>query len=148
MTASHLVTIDARADGEIAIAARAPLAQPLPDPAKPTESAPRLRRTAADHLFELDARVRRVATPDVRTPASLVLQAALLAAPDTIAGAIRSLDEPGTRDSRGDACDPRPRAERAVSRATRAADRYGWRRFVNRTFVRGVPPSSYSQPPT
>jgi 2-oxoisovalerate dehydrogenase E1 component len=48
-------------------------------------------RIADAHLFDLDAPVRRLASPDVRYPSAPALQEALLPGPDEIVAAIRDL---------------------------------------------------------
>lgn len=48
-------------------------------------------RIAADHLYELDAPVRRVGSPDVRYPSAPVLQEALLPAADDVVAAAREV---------------------------------------------------------
>jgi 2-oxoisovalerate dehydrogenase E1 component len=48
-------------------------------------------RIAADHLYELDAPVRRVGSPDVRYPSAPVLQEALLPGGDEIVAAAREM---------------------------------------------------------
>jgi 2-oxoisovalerate dehydrogenase E1 component len=48
-------------------------------------------RIASEHLYELDAPVRRVGSPDVRYPSAPVLQEALLPGPDDVVAAAREV---------------------------------------------------------